>query len=166
MKRKNGFEYTVTFTIEDAKQAQLIKPDSGWDKYPANMLRWRAIGYCIDVVFPDVIGGMKRSDDLGVNITPEGDVWQQPPVVVEIKPEVSKEENKPKPKTNSPEPKEEIPQYGWTLQQLLENVPDADVMAVNNNEIPVTDEQVNLTVHRLKEAGKINMEKEDDQSET
>jgi hypothetical protein len=74
MKRKNGMEHTVSFSLDDAKRAGLIKPDSGWEKYPANMLRWRAIGYCADVVFPDVGAGMKRSDELGAEITAEGDV--------------------------------------------------------------------------------------------
>lgn len=74
MKRANGFEYTVTWTLADAEKADVIKPDSGWSKYPANMLRWRAVGFCADVVFPDIIGGMKRSDELGADITPEGDV--------------------------------------------------------------------------------------------
>jgi hypothetical protein len=34
------------------------------------MLRWRAIGFCADVVFPLLIGGMKRADELGAGITP------------------------------------------------------------------------------------------------
>lgn len=74
MVRLNGFSYTARFTLEDANRAGLIKADSGWAKYPANMLRWRAIGYCADVVFPDVGAGMKRSDELGAEITAEGDV--------------------------------------------------------------------------------------------
>lgn len=74
MKRKNGMEHTVSFSLDDAKRAGLVKSDSGWEKYPANMLRWRAIGYCADVVFPDVGAGMKRSDELGAEITAEGDV--------------------------------------------------------------------------------------------
>lgn len=80
MKRRNGFEYTARFTIDDAKRAGLVKEKSGWDKYPANMLRWRAIGYCADVVFPDVIGGMKRADEFGAEISPNGEIiettWQ------------------------------------------------------------------------------------------
>lgn len=80
MKRKNGFEYTSEFTLEDAKKAGVVKPGSGWESYPKNMLRWRAVGFCADVVFPDVIGGMKRADEMGASITPEGDViegnWQ------------------------------------------------------------------------------------------
>jgi len=68
MERTNGFKYTATFSMEDAAKANLVKPDSGWAKYPANMLRWRAIGYCADVVFPDVIGGLHRSEELGAEV--------------------------------------------------------------------------------------------------
>ena len=74
MKRSNGFEYTVTWTMDDAQKAGVVKPDSGWSSYPANMLRWRAVGFCADVVFPDVIGGMKRADEYGADLTPDGDV--------------------------------------------------------------------------------------------
>lgn len=74
MKRRNGFSFTTTFTMDDARKAGVVKPDSGWEKYPANMRRWRAVGYCADVVFPDIIGGMKRADEFGAEITPEGDV--------------------------------------------------------------------------------------------
>jgi len=78
MKRRNGFSHTIRFTMDDAKRAGLVKPDSGWDRYPKNMLRWRAVGYAADVVFPDVIGGMKRADEFGAEITPDGDVIESP----------------------------------------------------------------------------------------
>ncbi len=74
MKRKGGIAYTARYTIADAERAGLMKGNSGWAKYPANMLRWRAVGYAADVVFPDVIGGMKRADELGADLTPQGDV--------------------------------------------------------------------------------------------
>lgn len=74
MKRANGFEYTCTWTMDDAQKAGVIKPDSGWSNYPANMLRWRAVGFCADVVFPDVIGGMKRADEFGADLTPDGNI--------------------------------------------------------------------------------------------
>lgn len=83
MKRKNGVEYTVTYTMDDAKRAQLTegspKKSGGkrgygnWEKYPANMLRWRAVGYCADVVFPDVIGGMLRPEELGAEVDEQGE---------------------------------------------------------------------------------------------
>lgn len=90
MKRKGGIEYTATFTMDDANRAGLVRDKGGWTKYPANMLRWRAVGYAADVVFPDIIGGMKRADEFGAEITPDGDVietqWsvqpQQPPAQI------------------------------------------------------------------------------------
>jgi len=87
MKRKGGIEFTAAFTMADAKLAGLLevrpnaKGPGGWQKYPANMLRWRAIGFCAAVVFPDVTGGLYQADELGADITPEGDVvdgsWQE-----------------------------------------------------------------------------------------
>jgi hypothetical protein len=73
-RRDTGFRYTSSFSLEDAGRAGLLKDDSGWAKYPANMLRWRAIGYCADVVAPDVLAGMKRADELGAAIDREGNV--------------------------------------------------------------------------------------------
>ena len=73
MKRKNGFEYTVEFSMDDAQRAGVVKSGSGWEKYPANMLRWRAVGYCADVVFPDVTGGMYQPEELGAVVDQEGD---------------------------------------------------------------------------------------------
>lgn len=72
MRRTNGFAYTTVYTLADAQRAGVVKADSGWVKYPANMLRWRAIGYAADVVFPDVLCGMKRADEYGADITPDG----------------------------------------------------------------------------------------------
>ena len=82
MKRSNGMEYEVTYTMDDARRAGVVKADSGWEKYPANMLRWRTIGFCIDVLFPDITGGMKRADELGAGVNETGDViegqWSAP----------------------------------------------------------------------------------------
>lgn len=74
MRRRNGIEYTATFSTEDAKRAGLIKPDGAWAKYEANMLRARAIGFAADVVFPDIIGGLRRADELGAAVDDGGNV--------------------------------------------------------------------------------------------
>lgn len=82
MRRKDtGFEYTAQFTMDDAKRAGLIKDKSGWDKYPENMCQWRAVGFCADVVFPDLCGGMLRPDDYGVIVDQEGE-----PIIEQAKP--------------------------------------------------------------------------------
>lgn len=43
---------SFTFTMEDAKRAKLLKPDSGWTKYPKAMLFARAISQAIRVLAP------------------------------------------------------------------------------------------------------------------
>jgi hypothetical protein len=75
MKRHDsGFEYTVRFTMDDAKRADLVRPESGWEHYPENMCLWRSVGFCADVAVPDIIGGMRRVDEYDAPITPDGDL--------------------------------------------------------------------------------------------
>jgi len=74
MKRLHGNSYSVLYTVEDAARAGLVKPDSNWISYPANMCRWRAIGFCADILFPDLLFGIRRYDELGGNITPDGEI--------------------------------------------------------------------------------------------
>jgi hypothetical protein len=79
MKRiSSGFEYTARFTMADAGQADLIKLNSGWTHYPENMCMWRSVGFCADVVAPDITGGMtnilKMPEKLGVEFSETGEV--------------------------------------------------------------------------------------------
>lgn len=133
MKRRSGFEYTARFSMDDAKKAGVIKPDSGWEKYPSNMMRWRAIGFACDVVFPDVIGGMKRADELGAEITAEGDViegqWAtaQQPIV-------------------NPGPTVE-----QSLKWLLEEYGPEAVMEANEGRVPNTSEEIEKIAYKLAE---------------
>jgi hypothetical protein len=124
MKRDNGFEYTVEFSMADAKRAGLIKPGGGWESYPANMLRWRAIGFCADVVFPDLIGGLKRADELGADLTSGGDViegsWSE---------------------VKMPAPAQ-LEQTGITLDVLIAQVGPEKVLEANGGLIPATADDV------------------------
>lgn len=72
MKRRGVPAYRLTWTIDDAKRAGVVKPDSGWQGYQANMLRWRALGFVIDVLFSDVTGGLKRADEFGAAVDADG----------------------------------------------------------------------------------------------
>ena len=108
MRRKNGFEYTAEFSMDDAKRAGLVKPGGGWEKYPANMLRWRAVGFCADVVFPDVLGGMKRTDELGADLTAEGETIEAEYTIQSPK--------QAQPKTPTPKPKSAIRKPGQEPQ--------------------------------------------------
>jgi len=78
MRRRGGESFSLTWTLEDARRAGVVRPNGGWDRYPQNMLRWRAIGYVADVLFPDVLGGLHRADEFGAAIDASGDVVRQP----------------------------------------------------------------------------------------
>lgn len=136
MKRKNGFTYTATYTMDDAKQADLIKPGSGWAKYPSNMLRWRAVGYASDVVFPDVTGGLKRADELGADITPDGDVITTTWTVKE-----------------SPKAQAQ-PQVTLPLNDLIIKYGVPAILEASNNTIPQTPEEIAAVVATLEAQAK------------
>lgn len=82
MSRTTGFTYTAKFTMEHAKNAGLVKADSGWMKYPENMCLWRAVGFAADVVAPDITAGMtilmKAPEMYGVALTQDGDIVDAP----------------------------------------------------------------------------------------
>ena len=136
MKRKGGFTYTARFSMADAKKAGLVKTGSGWEKYPANMLRARAIGFCADVVFPDVIGGMKRADELGADLDVNGDViegsWQD---VGSQSPTVVVEDNQPDPMQR--------------LNELLQDHSPQEIMELNDNKIPTTNQEIDAVVAKM-----------------
>jgi hypothetical protein len=77
MRRRGGEAYTLTWTLDDARRAGVVRPNGGWERYPQNMLRWRTIGYVADVLFPDVLGGLHRADEFGAPIDASGDVVRQ-----------------------------------------------------------------------------------------
>ena len=139
MKRSNGFEFVVEWSMADARAAGVVKAGSGWEKYPANMLRWRAVGFCADVVFPDIIGGMKRADELGADLTPNGDViegsWKemaptaQPPPAPTAPP--------------SPDP------VAAALSAAVERFGAEAVMTANSGAIPGTEAEVAAVVAAL-----------------
>ena len=55
-RQDNGDEETISYTIEDAKKAGLVKVGGGWTKYLADMLYARALSRLARRLFPDVIG--------------------------------------------------------------------------------------------------------------
>ncbi len=147
MKRKGGFEYTAEYSMADANRAGLVKDGSAWAAYPANMLRWRAVGYCIDVVFSDVTGGMKRADEFGANLDGSGNViegtWTQ--VTTQA----------PLPSTAQPEQpavaviSAEAPERVLTLQDLVSRFGPEAVMNANSGMIPGNDDELALVAAKL-----------------
>jgi hypothetical protein len=140
MRRKDtGFEYEGSWTIEDAKRAGLVRDKSGWEKYPANMLRWRCVGFVADVVCPDLIGGMKRADELGADLTPDGDViqgqWK------EVKADA------PDPAMTAGKPRTQ--RAAFDADALIEKYGVEDILAACGGTLPTTDEEWSMAADAL-----------------
>lgn len=141
MKRRGGLTYTAKFTLEDAKRAGLVKDGSGWTKYPALMCKWRAVGFAADVVFPDLLNGLKRADELGADLTPGGEViegsWTsegpQTPHNM-FKPTAAATVSQPQPVQPAFDPDR--------LQNLLNQHGAGAIMDANGGKIPGTDSEL------------------------
>lgn len=55
---------TLTFTIEEAQQAGVVKPGSGWAKFPADMLTARASSKLARLVYSDVVFNLYSPEDM------------------------------------------------------------------------------------------------------
>lgn len=125
MVRNTGFTHTARFTMADADRAGLVKPDSGWAKYPENMCMWRAVGFAADVVAPDITAGMttlmKMPEAYGVALTAEGNVIEATPEPVNVSP----------------------------LNDLLTQYPADAILAANDGRIPSTQEEVDAVREKL-----------------
>jgi hypothetical protein len=60
----NGGELSVTWTIEQATKIGLVKPGSGWQKFPRAMLRSRCISEGIRSVFPGSVTGFYSPEEV------------------------------------------------------------------------------------------------------
>jgi hypothetical protein len=141
MTRVNGFEYTATWTLEDAQRAGLVKPDSGWAHYPENMCLWRAVGFAADVVAPDVVSGMtglmKMPERYGVALSEEGDVIDMEPV------------SEPVQVTTEVQPEVKPQQPAFTLEELVDIFGAEAVLVANSGIIPGTTEEVQAVAVKL-----------------
>ena len=63
-KRVNGKFANRTFTVEDAKRAQLWGKAGPWTNYPQRMLMFRARGWLLRDEFGDVLKGVKSVEEL------------------------------------------------------------------------------------------------------
>jgi hypothetical protein len=54
---------SLTFTMEDAVRAQVVKKGSGWEKHPADMLVARASSKLARLVYPDVVFGLYAPEE-------------------------------------------------------------------------------------------------------
>lgn len=143
MKRGN-VEYTTHFTFEDAKKAQLTEgsPTSNgkrgygnWEKYGRNMCTWRAIGFCADIVCPDITGGLTTYLKMpeafsSVSVDEDGN-FEPKAAVIDVQPHT--------------EPAR------ITLNDLIAKYPAEQIMAANGGRIPGTDAEIEEVVKKLAE---------------
>lgn len=68
--------YSFTFTMDDARgvpdKNATLADKNNWKAYPQRMLSWRALGYLLDDVFPEVGTGIYSPDELGAVTDEEG----------------------------------------------------------------------------------------------
>ena len=67
----NGGELSVSWTIEQAQRIGLVKPGSGWQKFPRAMLRSRCISEGIRSVFPGSVTGFYTPEETETFTTPK-----------------------------------------------------------------------------------------------
>jgi len=79
----NGGELAVTWTIEQASKIGLVKPGSGWQKFPRAMLRSRCISEGIRSVFPGSVTGFYTPEEVET-FTPPKDFGKVDEVTGEI----------------------------------------------------------------------------------
>ena len=75
--------YLSRFTMEDARRADLVQPNSGWYKWPRAMLMSKALSQGARIVCPHMISGAYVPEDFGVEINENGEVENPESVMVE-----------------------------------------------------------------------------------
>jgi hypothetical protein len=63
-KRRNEPEVTATFSVADAKRAQLWGKQGPWTQYPTRMLAMRARAFALRNLYADVLRGMGSAEEL------------------------------------------------------------------------------------------------------
>jgi len=66
---RDGEEITRTFSVEDAKQAQLWESGDAWKKYGKRMLLMRARGFCLRDAIPHLLSGCYGPGEI-IDVTP------------------------------------------------------------------------------------------------
>ena len=132
--------YKQQFTLEEAKTAGLLKSASNWEKYPRNMCRWRALGFCADVAVPDLMAGMTGLLKMPEEITDAMAFAQgDEPLVIEAAPVTEAIEA----------PKDEM-----TLSELIARFDPSDILATNKGVMPRTNAECAEIAKKLKGEGK------------
>lgn len=141
MRRRNGFEHRARFCLEDARRAGLVKAGSGWENYPENMCLWRAVGFCADVVAPDITAGMtsimKMPEQFGVSLSEEGDVIDSTATLI------------PANGTFAQDTTQALNLPTVSLDELLETYGAEIILVANEGRIPGTDTELAAVAAKL-----------------
>jgi len=102
-----------TYTIENARKAQLVKKDSGYDKNPENMLIARNLSNGVKYYMPDLFAGAvyTEGDDFGTEETSKKKWWKKDKKesnIIDIKAPSSEPEKPVEVKNGMPEHLKEI----------------------------------------------------------
>jgi 5'-3' exonuclease len=62
-KRVGREEFRMTFTLDEAEQAGLVKDKSGWKKWPIDMCKARCIARIARAIYPDVCFGLYTPEE-------------------------------------------------------------------------------------------------------
>ena len=100
---RDGERITCTYTLADARRAGLER-SHGWQKYPRQMLRWRAIGDALRIIAPDVVMGLlspEEAETIDIRADATDDVSPAALPSAESEPE-----SEPEPEPQADEPRE------------------------------------------------------------
>jgi len=104
---RDGERITCTYTLADARRAGLER-SHGWQKYPRQMLRWRAIGDALRIIAPDVVMGLLSPEEAETIDISTGATHEVSPAALpsaESAPE-SEPESEPEHEPSADEPRE------------------------------------------------------------
>jgi hypothetical protein len=144
IKRKGHEAYTVTFSVDDAKKANLWGKSGPWTSYPKRMLQMRARGFALRDKFPDSLRGLILQEE----------AMDYP--TVDVQPIVPSEEVHPEKST------EEIelvvpPVENNEAQELRKEI---ERMILDIHKVPTMKDLVKLWSDRQKDAIKVGMLRE------
>lgn len=150
VKRKGQSEVIQTFSIDDAKAANLWKKAGPWTNYPKRMQQFRARSWALRDCFPDVLKGLIQAEEARDippeerNVTPEVNTEKKEAVTDSIKKKVKKtkkvEEVQVEETTVESEPKTvidvvEVVEAEVVDQEEIEEKPKDDFIQKNKEEI-------------------------------
>lgn len=134
---KNGTSVQGEFSMQDAQRAQLVKPNSGWAKYPRDMMYARALTQAARRGAQDAVLGMAyTAEELGGI---EEEIAGVPAVEGEVVPGVSEAAGSPPTaavQPAPPAPSEEVPRVSNAAPTVAADAPTSTEQAAPDTATP------------------------------